>query len=93
MTAILSGVLLRGVTVDLRAGEWYVDQRRMVATTPFAIRLVDVDRLDPRLRGDDYEVWVSAHKPTCPDTPEHMPCVGGYIAVAAIERHLAARGE
>jgi hypothetical protein len=77
-----------GTLLLLEPGEWYLD--REPAREPTTIRVVAVDRITPRLRGDACEWWVSAHKPSCPDrdTLQHLPCVGGYIPEAAILRNM-----
>lgn len=78
-----------GALLRLKPGECYLggDLAEVEAT----IRVVAVDRISPRLRGDEHEVWVSGHGPNCagPSATQHMPCFGGYVQVRAIIRCLA----
>lgn len=78
----------RGLLLRLQPGEWYDDGRP--ATTATTVRVFAIDRMAPRLRGLDYEFWVSAHTLRC--TPaealKHPPCASSYVPRAAIERHL-----
>ena len=85
---VASSQVPRGALLHLRPGEWYDGGEP--ATEATTIRVVAIDRHTPRLRGDAYEYWVSAHEPTCAvvDTKEHLPCVGGYVQEAAIRRHV-----
>lgn len=92
MDIVLRGIELRGLVVALRPGEWY-SEWNVPAATSRTVRLADVDRIHtrPTPDGQHEEMWVSAHKPACANRPGHPPCVAEYIALAAVERALAAR--
>ncbi|MFK3984742.1 hypothetical protein ACI2K4_30755 [Micromonospora sp. NPDC050397] len=88
---VLRGVVLRGLGVELQPGEWYEGYDREPSPNSKTIRLGDVDRIETRLRGNEREMWVSGHKETCPDRPDHESCIAEYIALRAVERAVAKR--
>lgn len=93
MTVVLRGEELRGLVVTLEPQEWYA-RFDVLATTRKTIRLGDVDRIHLRpARGSRAEeLWVSGHKVECGPDPGHSGCVAEYVALAAVERALLARG-
>lgn len=80
-----------GTLLHLRPDEWYTGGAP--ATEAITIRLVAIDRADPRTRDGEQEVWVSAHWATCtdPNRAGHLPCFGGYVRAAAITREAKPR--
>jgi hypothetical protein len=83
---------LPDLVVALEPGEWYA-RFGVLGATPRRIRLVHAGgRLYTRQvgeRGEYPELWVTAHKSEC--QPGHPPCLREYVALAAVERAVAAR--